>query len=162
MSLRVVVTGGRDYADVAFVFSQLDLIHARTPIEALATGGATGADSMALSWANDRQVPLHTFKPDWAEYGRSAGPRRNREMLDEFKPDLVLAFPGGRGTEDCVSAAKRRKIHVMLVKRLPYIEPAEARAKPTSRFKRPREDGTPPKFWPKDSKFHGFKPRRRS
>jgi hypothetical protein len=39
------------------------------------------------------------------DFGRSGGPKRNQQMLEEGKPDLVLAFPGGRGTADMVRRA---------------------------------------------------------
>jgi hypothetical protein len=36
-------------------------------------------------------------------------------MLDEGKPDLVLAFPGGRGTRNMVGQAKRAGVPVEIV-----------------------------------------------
>jgi len=45
---------------------------------------------------------------EWDELGKKAGPLRNQRMLDEGKPDLVVAFPGGGGTKDMVSARLRR------------------------------------------------------
>ena len=37
---------------------------------------------------------------------------RNQKMLDEGKPDLVVAFAGGRGTADMVRIAKRSGVEV--------------------------------------------------
>jgi hypothetical protein len=34
-------------------------------------------------------------------------------MLDEGKPDLVIAFPGGRGTADMVKKARRAGVEVV-------------------------------------------------
>ncbi len=45
-----------------------------------------------------------TFEADWS-LGRSAGPARNRRMV-EFGADLAVAFPGGSGTADCVKRIK--------------------------------------------------------
>jgi hypothetical protein len=36
-------------------------------------------------------------------------------MLDEGKPDLVVAFPGGRGTADMVSVARAKGIEVIVI-----------------------------------------------
>jgi predicted Rossmann-fold nucleotide-binding protein len=33
-------------------------------------------------------------------------------MLTDFKPDLVVAFPGGKGTADMIAKARRKKIEV--------------------------------------------------
>lgn len=54
---------------------------------------------------------VEDFPADWERNGRAAGPIRNRQMLDG-KPDLVIAFPGGKGTADMVAEAKRRGIAV--------------------------------------------------
>lgn len=37
-------------------------------------------------------------------------------MIDEGKPDLVVALPGGRGTADMVRRAKKHGIEVVEVK----------------------------------------------
>jgi len=50
---------------------------------------------------------------NWAELGRKAGPIRNQQMLDEGKPNLVVAFPGGRGTADIVRRARAAGIEVV-------------------------------------------------
>jgi hypothetical protein len=75
-------------------------------------GGASGADHFASNWADFEGVKSQVFPADWAEHGRAAGPIRNQRMLDEGKPDLVIAFPGGRGTADMVRRAKAAGIKV--------------------------------------------------
>ncbi|MEM9912925.1 MAG: hypothetical protein AAF922_19365 [Pseudomonadota bacterium] len=45
--------------------------------------------------------------------GRAAGPIRNKEMLDEGCPDLVVAFPGGRGTANMVKQAQAAGVEVL-------------------------------------------------
>ena len=47
--------------------------------------------------------------------GYRAGPIRNQEMLDKGKPDLVIAFPGGKGTADMVGRALRTGVFVYRV-----------------------------------------------
>ena len=49
------------------------------------------------------EVECHTAQ--WAKYGKAAGPMRNQEMLDSGI-DLVVAFPGGRGTADMLDKAR--------------------------------------------------------
>ena len=113
--MRVVVTGSRhvlaDKADI--VFRRLDRLHARRRIRALATGDGSGIDALAEEWAVSHNITAERFTANWREFGKKAGPIRNRRMLDEFKPDLVIAFPGGVGTADCVKAAKQRGIRTV-------------------------------------------------
>ena len=103
--MMLLVCGGRDYADAETVFSALDALHAKTPIECLIEGGAKGADALARAWAQQRGVRVQTFPADWKRHGRSAGPKRNQQMI-EVRPDMVMAFPGGRGTADMVRRAR--------------------------------------------------------
>jgi hypothetical protein len=56
-------------------------------------------------------VPVKVY-PYLSEYGKRGGLIRNRQMIDEWKPDAVVAFPGGRGTAHCVTRAKSQGIPV--------------------------------------------------
>lgn len=98
---KVLVCGGRDYANRAFVFATLDDIG---PAH-LVTGDADGADALAREWAQDRCIPYTTYPADWRKHGKKAGPIRNRQMFEAEKPTLVVAFAGGRGTASMVSIA---------------------------------------------------------
>jgi hypothetical protein len=110
----VLVCGGRDFGatreERLLLRDTLDRLGA---IQVLIEGGAHGADRLAAEWAAAaHSVSLVTFPARWQEHGKAAGPIRNQQMLDEGKPDLVLAFPGGRGTADMVSRARRAGVLV--------------------------------------------------
>lgn len=108
---RVLVCGSRNYNDEHRVFTELDAISPSLIIE----GGADGAYALAVLWAEARSCELASFPADWAKHGRAAGPIRNQQMIDEGKPDLVLAFPGGPGTADMVRRAKAAGIEVIRI-----------------------------------------------
>ncbi len=112
--MRVLVCGSRDFGDRAAVFNELDRLHceAADGITLVVNGGASGADKWARDWADERRVACDTFPADWKRWGRSAGPRRNQLMLTAGRPDLVLAFPGGAGTQDMVDRATRAGFRV--------------------------------------------------
>lgn len=112
--MRVIVCGGRDHLDSVGVFRQLDAFHAHTPISTLIEGGAKGVDRFAYQWAQERKIPAVRFPAHWEKYGKSAGPRRNMEMLD-YPADCVIAFPGGRGTACMVRLAQERGVKVVEV-----------------------------------------------
>ena len=113
--VKVLVCGGRDYRDVVCVFKTLEAIHAKTPIGVIIEGGALGADELAEVWAADRGVRCWAFPALWKLNGKAAGPIRNQRMIDEGKPDLVVAFPGGRGTADMVRRARTAGVEVIEV-----------------------------------------------
>ena len=111
----VLVCGGRDFDNRDLVTSTLDRIHRERTIKLLIHGAANGADQLANDWAVAAQVSCQSYPADWLKLGRAAGPARNKQMLVEGKPHLVVAFPGGRGTANMVRQAKQMGVEVMQV-----------------------------------------------
>jgi hypothetical protein len=112
VSVRVLVCGGRRFADPAKIEAHLAGIPG---IAVIIEGGAVGADALARRFAEQYRIPVETFPADWARHGRAAGPIRNRQMLDEGRPDLVVAFPGGPGTANLVKQARAAGVPVVEV-----------------------------------------------
>ena len=118
---RICVTGGRDLTNVNLVDEAMDWVHASVLTKhgigtrvKLAHGGASGADELCRDWANRcfGATNVRQFNAYWDANGPGAGPIRNATMLDEFKPHVLIAFPGGDGTADCVKKARARGIPV--------------------------------------------------
>lgn len=110
--IRVAVTGGRDFLDRAHVYGVLEAVHKARGIAILMAGDARGADALALAWARLRGVNWISFRAAWERHGRAAGPIRNRQILELGKPDLLVAFPGGRGTADMIGQAYRAGVEL--------------------------------------------------
>jgi hypothetical protein len=110
--VRVLVCGGRDYRDPNALKGVLDGFHAVKPITVIIEGGASGADCYAAEWSDENQTALETYRANWRDFGRAGGPQRNQRMIDQGKPDYVVAFPGGRGTADMIRRAKKAGIEV--------------------------------------------------
>lgn len=71
---------------------------------------------MAAGCARDRGIPETAYPADWRRDGKSAGYRRNRRMLSEGRPDLVIAFPGGPGTAHMVEIAEKAGVPVLRIR----------------------------------------------
>ena len=116
--MKVLVCGGRDYPAEA-VWQYLEHcapaeLGAR--ITVLLHGGATGADQAAAEWAKRSAaegVKAVAYPANWRRFGKRAGPLRNQRMLDEGRPEAVIAFAGGRGTADMVSRAEAGGVRVI-------------------------------------------------
>jgi hypothetical protein len=117
VDMRVLVCGGRDYNDEGKLFSALNKIDSETPITVIINGMARGADKMSSYWAQvtSNEIKMEEYPAQWNVYGKSAGYKRNTQMLVEGKPDLVVAFPGGRGTAMMVKIAKDAGVEVLEV-----------------------------------------------
>jgi hypothetical protein len=100
--MKLLVCGGRDFAD----YHALRRAIVTLKPTCIAHGAARGADALADRVATELGIPVRRFPAHWDRYGKSAGMRRNREMLETFRPDAVLAAPGGRGTANMTALAK--------------------------------------------------------
>lgn len=108
--MRILVCGGRNYDKVKIVNACLDTFKQKWGNITIIQGGARGADRLACAWAKRNNVPCEQFDAEWSKNGRAAGPIRNQQMIDEGKPDLFVAFPGGAGTADMVARLRKANI----------------------------------------------------
>lgn len=118
---RVLVCGGRDYAD----YDRVDDILSRVGPSMVITGTylnpelyphlIRGADQLAVYWARMAGVPSAICEANWKKFGRGAGPIRNEAML-LLQPTLVIAFPGGTGTAGMCKLAEEAGVRVMKVR----------------------------------------------
>ena len=121
-----LVTGGRDFRDKDMLFAIMDRIHAERGIDMVVHGDAgryklyarrpialDGADALAGRWADERGIAQVKFPANWNGRGDAAGMIRNRLMLDTIKPDLCIAFPGGRGTSNMMRIAREAGVELI-------------------------------------------------
>ena len=120
--LKILVCGGRhfnQYKLLEYVLSSIieddDYVDCKVEI---VSGGCEGADKLGERFALENDIELKVFNADWKKYGRSAGPIRNKQMIDYisgFENKIVVAFvsPNSKGTRNTVSLAKKSNIEVV-------------------------------------------------
>lgn len=123
--MRILVCGGRYFSDKKLLYNVLWEMVPKTEADpygnqlpkgvTIIHGAAPGADRLADDWAIGEWCAVEEYPADWVKFGRSAGPIRNREMLDKGKPDVVVAFPGGKGTENMIQQAISHGVKVIKV-----------------------------------------------
>lgn len=110
MTYRVLVTGSRAWRGHGIIHAALDELRTAHPDMALVHGAcAQGADAIADRWALMHGVTTERHPAEWRRYGRSAGFRRNAEMVT-LGADVCLAFiragsSGATHTADLAEAA---------------------------------------------------------
>jgi hypothetical protein len=114
----VLITGDRDYRNQREMWAVLDRVHAQQPFSYLVHGDQSGADQMSHRWAKKRGVPPVAMEALRDVEGPDAGPIRNGRMLEFAKPYLVIAFSGGRGTNNMIKQAVDKGIPVIDVEDL--------------------------------------------
>lgn len=125
MTYKVLICGARDYYDYytqdeAEDFVKSCLLSLLDPPEKedviFITGMARGADRVPVRMLDeDREWGgLERYYAEWDKYGKRAGPLRNIRMLEEGKPNMVIAFPTptSKGTWHMVKIAREADIPV--------------------------------------------------
>ena len=110
----VAFTGGKDFDDVTAIWRSLDSIKIKYDDMVLLHGGGPGAEKIAASWAEKNGVHQVVCKPNWDRDGKAAPFRRNDVLLN-FLPKGLVAFPGSGITNNLID--KARKIGI------PYFSP---------------------------------------
>lgn len=109
--MKWLICGGRDQDDQFCSDALVKLAVIGLP-SIVIHGGARGADTAAGAWANDIGIHDAEVKALWDYNKKAAGHVRNAVML-LLSPDLVVALPGGRGTDSMVQKAKKADIPVV-------------------------------------------------
>ncbi len=136
---RILVCGGRKFAkfpghsatqelkdqywkEKGFIYRTLDKHSFHTEpdeygnflcISTIINGAATGADQASSDYAIVNWCPYEEYPADWDKYKKSAGYIRNKEMLEKSRPDVVIAFPGTRGTQNMIDIANKAGVLVL-------------------------------------------------
>lgn len=125
--IRILVTGSRDFTDHQQVAVALDAAAALAGVPltgdipvTLVHGAARGLDTLAGHYARHLGWQVQEHPADWDAFGKSAGHRRNAEMV-AAGADLVIGFPldrrgGGssRGTWGCIETATSAGLPVVV------------------------------------------------
>lgn len=121
--MRLLVCGSRTFDDAFIVHTLLTgFVHPDFDLTII-EGGAQGADRIASNWAEARRVAHARYNAEWDKQGKAAGAIRNRKMLEEGKPDMVVAFidkplAESKGTADMVSRASVAGLSVYVVEKI--------------------------------------------
>lgn len=111
-SNRVIFCGSRVYDNIEMIRAVFEAVKPTLVI----TGGCTGADALCDQVAKELGIDRVIYPANWIKLDKAAGPARNARMLLDSRPDLVVAFPGGAGTDDMIKKATDLDIPIKRVK----------------------------------------------
>ena len=109
--MKVIVAGGRDFKDYYLLKETLDNFQQEYGnITEVVSGTALGVDKLGEKYANENNIPIKRFVPDWEGLGKKAGHVRNRQMGSYTKEHngMLVAFwdKQSRGTKGMIDYAK--------------------------------------------------------
>jgi len=84
-------------------------------VEYIVSGGANGADTLAEQFATENDIKTIIFRPDWNKHGKSAGFKRNIDIINES--DIVFVFWNGtsKGSKHDIDIAKKMNKNVIII-----------------------------------------------
>lgn len=105
--MRTIIAGSRDCTDPKILFKALNKCNWKPTV--VIEGKARGADTLGSRWALANFIPRLSFPADWDKYGKSAGYRRNTEMISIGQAEaLILLWDGkSRGSKHMLDLAKK-------------------------------------------------------
>jgi hypothetical protein len=107
--MRVIIAGSRNITDYAFV--QEAVRESGFDITEVVSGGAKGVDLLGERYAEENNINIKRFIPDWSQ-GKSAGIKRNMQMGD-YAEALIACWDGdSRGTKHMIEYAGRNGLSV--------------------------------------------------
>jgi hypothetical protein len=100
--MTYAIIGSRDFNAYATFKATMDLY---VDITHIISGGARGPDSLAERYANEKKIPFTCYPADWTTHGKSAGYKRNVDIVGNA--DVVVAFWDGvsKGTRHSLTLA---------------------------------------------------------
>jgi hypothetical protein len=106
MEARVAVVGGRNFDNYYLLKDVLNAYRKKHGISLIISGGAKGADTLAEKYAKEFEIDYRVFVAKWNKYGKSAGYRRNKKIVEAC--DIVIAFPDkeSKGTYHTIDLAE--------------------------------------------------------
>ena len=104
----IAIVGSRGFNDYSMLERFIKMNYPISDVSLIVSGGANGADSLAEVFARENGIPIEVLKPDWKTFGKSAGIRRNVEIVSQS--DIVFAFWDGnsKGTAFTIKEAQRQ------------------------------------------------------
>ena len=115
--MRVLICGDRNWTDEDTIEQYIKTLPPRSVV---IHGMCKGADLIARRMALKHGHSEMPFRALWGVHGRSAGPIRNRRMLNEGEPGLVVAFHDNlsrsKGTADMLKQARKRGVPTRILR----------------------------------------------
>lgn len=110
--MRIAIVGSRDYPDLDAVAAYVNDLPEGTTV---VSGGARGVDQVAVMTASLRNLPVDVYKADWDRYGKSAGYRRNIDIVANADKLVAFQHNASRGTQHSIDLAVKARIPTVVV-----------------------------------------------
>ena len=112
---KVIIAGGREFNNYETLVKICDEYLKDKKNIQIISGAARGADSLGEKYAIEKRYSLVKIPAKWETFGKSAGYKRNEEMVKIA--NCLIAFWDGKskGTNHTIQLAKKFKLDIKIV-----------------------------------------------
>ena len=109
------IVGWKKFNDYQLFIQHMNSIVSRLRMVTIISGGCRGTDALARRYAEDGGYHYVEFSANWKRYGKSAGPIRNRQIVNSS--NLLVAFlsPKSIGTRNTIKFARVKGVDVIVI-----------------------------------------------
>ena len=108
--MNVLICGSRTFNDMTILRKSMNKIEFPVDDIQIISGGAVGADILAIQYAEENNFPILIIKPEWDKYGKQAGMIRNKKLV--ALADVMIAFwdNQSKGTLNSIQLSQQKRI----------------------------------------------------
>jgi predicted Rossmann fold nucleotide-binding protein DprA/Smf involved in DNA uptake len=103
--MKVIIAGSRDIQNYSLIVDAVE--ESGFSVTHVISGGASGVDQLGEQYAINLHLNLTIFEADWEQHGRSAGPRRNKQMASEADALVAIWDGKSKGTKNMIELARK-------------------------------------------------------
>lgn len=114
--MKIIIAGGRNYTDYQKLKTECNqILQNQNNIEIVSGGHYKGADKLGEQFATEKGFKLTKFPADWNKYGKTAGPKRNKQMA-KYADALIVFWDGkSKGTKNMIQLANHSKLKTRII-----------------------------------------------
>ncbi len=119
----MVIAGSRTYNNYSEAKNYIDFYISKIKLHdtiIFVSGGCCGADMLGERYAKENRYKIERYSANWKNFGKSAGPKRNKQMAEIS--DYIICFWDGRskGTKSMIEYAKKLNKPLRVIKINPF------------------------------------------
>lgn len=113
MVIKTIIAGSRTFTDYTLLSRECSKLN----ITEVISGGARGADTLAIKYSKDNNIPCIVFNARWDVYGKRAGYIRNEQMITEGFAEQLIVFWDmfSPGTKHMINLAEKNNLHITII-----------------------------------------------
>lgn len=109
--MKTLIAGSRGINDIKILEKAIE--ESKFNITEIISGHCSNSpDILGEIWARERNIKINIFEAQWNILGKSAGPRRNEEMVKDAEQAIILWDGKSSGTKHALRLCHHKKIPV--------------------------------------------------